>query len=85
MRAAASVEERCRSRRRSTGGVREGFSPVFANSLQSKNSRAMIGVAAHLILSIMFAVNESEWPFRDIRELIHRFKCHSAYLDIGSN
>ena len=45
----------------------------------------MFGVAAHLILSIMFAVNESEWPFRDIRELIHRFKCHSAYLDIGSN
>ena len=49
-----------------------------------KNSRAMVA-AAHLILSIMFAVNESEWPFRDIRELIHRFKCHSAYLDIGSN
>jgi len=54
------------------------------NSTNPRGGR-MFGVAAHLILSIMFAVNESEWPFRDIRELIHRFKCHSAYLDIGSN
>ena len=58
------------------------FSRLAFQRREQKNNRAM---AAHLILSIMFAVNESEWPFRDIRELIHRFKCHSAYLDIGSN